>query len=113
MSINVCDLCYSLVVSQCSNSYTLPITLIPSTAYNMWVEDMHGNIFQYSSTTNGTGKFTLITTEFPQGMFNQWSGTYEVTFNYSLDNQTYEPFTIDGGTYQCMLLSFANKEAVN
>ena len=82
MSINICDLCYEVTVPACKTTYIFDTGLDDQTQYSIILEDINGNTFNYVDTPSGnTGTWILDTTFFPEGMFNQWSGTYRITFS--------------------------------
>lgn len=110
MSINRCDLCYEVVAdTTCgSGTTTLLIELELNTFYWMWMEDVNGNVYQYGNNTDGSGAFTFDSQWFPEGMFNAYSGPYDVSFSTSQSTNTGEPFMVDGTEYNCLLLTYKN-----
>lgn len=111
MSINRCDLCYELQVSACESSYTFPIGLSHNQTYTMVLEDLHGNIFeQDGSPTQGSGGlWTITVSDFPEGMFNAYSGTYEITFEH---DGVLVPIVLDTTEYQCIVMKFKDVTVV-
>jgi len=109
MSINRCDLCYELIVEPCQSSYVFP-TGLPSETHTMVLEDMHGNIFTEISVPDGSGNWTIHADMYPDGMFNQFSGTYEVHFVYGVGgiDDASVPVTVDETEYQCILIKVKN-----
>lgn len=116
MSINICDLCYEVTVPECKDIYTFATGLDSGTYYTMIMEDANGNLFNYISTPDGgDGMWTLDTTYFPEGMFNQWSGTYRLTFSADTSGDATvgdEELTIDGNSYFCIVLKMVKSTLV-
>jgi hypothetical protein len=115
MSINRCDLCYELIVKPCQNSYVFD-TGLPNTTHTMVLEDMHGNIFTEVNVPDGvSGEWTIHADQYPEGMFNEFSGTYEVYFTLGASggiDGDLTPLTIDGTEYQCILIKVKNVTVV-
>ena len=74
----------------------------------MWMEDVNGNVYQYGNNTDGSGAFTFDSQWFPEGMFNAYSGPYDISFSTSQSTNTGEPFMVDGTEYNCLLLTYKN-----
>lgn len=106
MSINRCDLCYNVKVLSCTDTIEINAGLTPSTQYTVFLEDNHSNIYTRTLTTDGSGAFTLTVSDFPDGMFNAYSGSYEVSVSTSATEDTSEELTIEGSSYYCILLTF-------
>lgn len=112
MSINRCELCYEKVVSGCESTITFNVGLTPSTSYTVFLEDQNSNIYTRTLTTNGSGAFTLTVSDFPDGMFNAYSGSYEISVSTSSSIDTSEELTISGNSYYCILLKFQKQTDV-
>ena len=69
MSINLCDLCYELIVSACQDNYYLPTGLINGTDYTMSLEDLHGNVYTMTGSPTVDDEFIVTPNQFPDGMF--------------------------------------------
>ena len=101
MSINLCDLCYELIVSACQDNYYLPTGLINGTDYTMSLEDLHGNVYTMTGSPTIDDEFIVTPNQFPDGMFNPYSGDYEITFTL---NDELQELTINGAAYHCILM---------
>ena len=101
MSINRCDLCYELIVSGCQDTYSLPTGLTAGTTYTMSIEDGHGKVFTMSGSPTAQDEFNVSPSAFPEGMFNPYSGSYEITFT---EDGELQDLTIEGNTYPCILM---------
>jgi len=104
MSINRCDLCYELIVSACQDNYYLATGLDNNVTYTMSLADMHGNVFTMTGSPSVEDEFAIGTMDFPEGMFNAYSGNYEITFTDEDDD--IQELTIDGRNYFCILMKF-------
>jgi hypothetical protein len=111
MSISYCDLCYEFIAEPCEN-IILPVGLSAVTEYTMVLTDNHGNTYVQTGFPDPSvpdSLWTVTVNNFPEGMFNEWSGTYEVHFHeggaYDPEAAT-EPMTIKGVEYQCILIKF-------
>jgi len=116
MSINICDLCYEATVPACQDTYTFDTGLTAATPYTMILEDVNGNQYNYISTpAGGSGTWTLNTSYFPDGMFNQWSGSYRITFSADTSGDATvgdEELTIDGSSYFCIIMKMVKSTLV-
>ena len=106
MSINICDLCYEMTGEACYSALFFEAGLTPSTAYTVWIEDKNEHLYTQSVTTDSGGDITLDLTDFDEGMFNAFSGSYIVTVSTSATSQTIEELTIQGQAYQCIKVTF-------
>lgn len=109
MSINRCDLCYELIVDACQASYTFP-TGLSSQTYTMVLEDIHGNIFTEINIPDEGGNWTIHASMYPIGMFNEYSGTYEVYFVEGSGDigDPNVPLYINETEYQCIKIKIKN-----
>ncbi len=116
MSINICDLCYEVAVPACQDEYSFDTGLTAATPYTMILEDANGIQYNYiDSPVGGNGTWTIDTTYFPGGMFNQWSGTYRITFSADTTGDAVigdEELTIDGNSYFCIVLKMVKSTLV-
>lgn len=113
MSISYCDLCYEYVATPCT-SFTFPIGLNAVTEYTMVLVDGHGNIFTqtgYPDPSVPESTWTIDPSTYPDGMFNEFSGSYEVHFHEGGEYDSAaapSTLTISGKEYQCVLITFKN-----
>ena len=106
MSINRCDLCYVKTIASCGSTIEFNVGLTPSASYTVWLYDQNENIFTRDVTADLTGDLTLTISDYPDGMFNAYSGSYEISVSTSSTEDTSEELTIEGSTYFCILLKF-------
>lgn len=108
MSINVCDLCYELTAVSCYGQLRLDIGQMANRVMTAFVEDKFGNFFAQGVLTDGIGSITLQMADFPEGMFNPYSGIYTVSISTSSLQSTYENMTIEGDNYNCIKVKFVD-----
>lgn len=99
-----CDECYSL-----SLPYNITLTvgagLTPASTVNVVLTAMNGNQWESDVVVNGDGSVTIDTTGYPEGMFNQYAGQFDITiYNSTGYYNEVIPVTIDGKEYSCMKL---------
>lgn len=109
MSINQCDICYTIVAEPCDDTYDIPTGLDENTIYTMVLEDHHGNLY-VKTDAQPSGQpgnpVTITTSSFDKGMFSQWSGSYEIWFTDGGIEGTQQTLTIGGKEYPCVLMTF-------
>lgn len=112
MSINICDLCYVMEVPACQSSYSVDIGLSHTIFRWMFLEDEHGNVFVQKGKTLSTGNnpWVIDTTDYPEGMFNAYSGSYTLTWANSNDINEAIDVDIDSESYPCVILKFKDIE---
>jgi hypothetical protein len=75
----------------------------------MVLEDIHGNIYTQDGTPDVvTTDWTITTGDFPDGMFNQWSGSYNIHFidaGHDI-NERAITLTINEEQYECVIMKF-------
>lgn len=108
MSINICELCYEMTVPACQTSYSILTGLSHVNFHWLFLEDAHGNIFkQKGKTLQPDGKaWVLDTTDYPDGMFNAYSGSYTLTWSDSDDIMDQVDLEINDQIYPCIILHF-------
>lgn len=112
MSISYCDLCYEYVATPCE-AFEIPVGLSAITEYTMVLVDGHGNIFTQTGFPAALNpiSWSIDPSTFPDGMFNEFSGSYEVHFHEGGEYDSgAEPATLTIGDkeYQCVLITFKN-----
>lgn len=105
-----CDSCYEMDYIACYSQVSFIAGLTPITEYTIFVRDRHGNFFTQEVVTDADGNFELDTTLFPEGMFNQYSGTYEISASLSPLFTTSETMTIGYEEFNCIKINFHNVE---
>lgn len=108
MSINRCDICYHYVGEACQGTYEIPTGLSAGT-YTLVLEDQNGNVYMDTAAVAGAGSghpVTITVSDYPDGMFNQWSGSYEIYFTDGGFDGTQKTLSIAGKEYPCILMTF-------
>ena len=106
MSISICDLCYKIERPSCQDEITIVAGLAPTTEYTLFIRDKFDHDFTQAITTDSSGDITIDMTEFPEGMFTEFSGSYELSVSTEDLYSTHEPLTIGGVEYPCAILDF-------
>jgi hypothetical protein len=109
MSINQCDICYTMVANPCEDTYEIPTGLTGNITYTMVLEDHHGNLYISDAnqpTVQPGNPVTISISSFDKGMFNQWSGSYEIWFTDGGIDGNQQTLTIGGKEYPCVLMTF-------
>lgn len=106
MSINICDLCYTMERPTCQDEITLDFGLTPATEYTLFVRDKFDHDYTQTITSDGSGLLVVDMTAFPEGMFTEFSGSYELSVSLDETVSTHETITIGGSDYLCVILSF-------
>lgn len=106
MSISRCDICYELKAVACSSEVTIEANLSATTTYTVFLEDKFGQFHTQEIETDGSGTLALDITQFDEGMFTQYSGSYELSVSTDESISTYEMLIINGVSYPCVKLSF-------
>jgi hypothetical protein len=80
--------------------------------YTFWLKDKFNNYWTRTTTTFGANYLELELQYFPKGMFNEYSGSFEITI--SEDELTNNPITfqINGVDYDCIVVNFVKATAV-
>lgn len=91
-------------------SFSLGLTAL--TAYYILIEDAKGNVYTHQYTTGAGGAFTVDTALYPEGLFNEYAGTFELTIKNALTDTTVVSFTVSATTYDCCKFSIYSSDAV-
>lgn len=108
MSINRCDICYHYVKASCADTISFQTGLDPNETYTIVIEDQNGNNYVKQDIEMGGNGYTINVADYPEGMFNQWSGSYEIYFTDGGFDGEQQTLTIDGKEYPCILMTFKN-----
>ena len=63
--------CLEAVIKCCQDNIIVNAGLTPSTAYVYIVTDSRGNKYTKEFTSDGSGNFTLVATDFPDSLFSE------------------------------------------
>lgn len=108
-----CATCYPVRLGNCPNSLIFNIAIDPNTTYNWEISDSMGNIYEGSTTTDGSGNISIATSTMPfdayPGLFNKFAGSFKITFYDTVTGEAV-PFTVSGTQYTC--IAFSMKDTV-
>jgi len=100
-----CQTCYNLQYG-ISVSYLVPAGLAINTNYYLFVYKPNSNVFTYPITTDSNGSFTIDSTRFPSGFFNEYGGDYEIQITSDKQGQNVVNMMFSVNSYPCLLLNF-------
>lgn len=106
MSISICELCYKIERPACQESMTIEMGLAPSTEYTLFIRDKFDHDYTETITTDPDGSMIIDLTAFPEGMFTEFSGSYELSVSTNDLYSTHEAITISGTEYLCVIIDF-------
>jgi len=109
MSCQDCDECLEVTGVACYSILDIVAGLDADTSYTVFLKDRHGNYFTQDITTDSAGDFQLDLTAFDDGMFNQYSGAYQLEVSQNaLWPENPEVLTIGYEEYACLVIKFQN-----
>lgn len=109
MAINVCNRCYVFEIgSTCITSGDRITVYVENDNYNysFWLTDKFGNYWVQDTSSWNDYHLELDLGVFPEGMFTEFSGTYEVTVSESTTSNEPVVFTVNGVEYDCFIIKF-------
>lgn len=110
---SVCDECYE--VSRSDSDLTFIYGLTPTTQYYLWVVDKFRNSYWKLITSGADGSFTIDPSDgtYPNGMFNQYAGDFEVFISSDLAGENRVNLTIYATTYTCVVLTITSSSEID
>lgn len=109
MALSNCSECYVLSAVTCYGFVKLPVGLTQSTAYHVFLEDMHGHLYHQAVTSDSGGNLT-VNLDAIEREFTAFSGSFDITISTSATTNTAEAFTISATSYNCITLSFFDQD---
>jgi len=97
-------------VSSCSSALTIKAGLATSGTYNCEITDKFNNHYNPSITIDLYGSVLLDITQFPDGLFTPYSGTFQLMLYNASDNSPVS-FTLCGTTYNGFSITFYTGES--
>jgi len=107
-----CEECKQLILDECASTWTLPTNLTPSTEYQLVLIDKFGKRYVLYITTDLGGSVVLDASDFPDGLFTQYSGAFKLMF-LNGNCETDQVFTVCDVEYECLNLVFAETSTVS
>ena len=108
MPLSQCESCYVMTADTCSETVTLAVGLTPATEYVIWMQDKFNTTYNQIITSDGSGSLVLDLSAVDLA-FTPYSGSYELSVSTSYYTNTTEQLTIATVNYNCINLSFYNK----
>jgi hypothetical protein len=90
------------------DNITVNAGLTPGTEYWYIITDKFGNRYTKQVTADENGSFELQASDFPQGLFNPYSGKFPLQVKKTLQDEAPQPLTFCGVTYDTVLMTFAD-----
>jgi len=107
-----CTTCYPVRLSDCPDNLIFNIGLAINTVFTYEICDSMGNVYEGTTTSNGSGNISISTSADPfddyPGLFNKFAGSFKITFFDGAGDAV--PFTVSGTEYTC--IAFAMKDTV-
>lgn len=86
-------------------SILVDIGLAPNAEYRYRIVTPFIKIYEKTFTTGADGSFTILTTDFPEELFNPWLGSFVLTI-FQDDNCEPTSFIICEETYTTIIMRF-------
>ena len=110
--------CFKQTLPECITSITIDAGLTADTEYFILITDTHGNRYSGEYTTAGDGVLTIDVGDFASGLFNRFSGWFELqvfiagTTTNCVASGTGDAVTLDlcDEEYACILFSFTDSD---
>ncbi|HET6255849.1 MAG TPA: hypothetical protein VFE32_17360 [Puia sp.] len=93
------------------DNITINAHLTPATEYWYIVTDKFGNEYTKQVTADENGSFELLAADFPTGLFNPYSGKFQLQVKKTLQDEAPQPLTFCAEAYDTILMAFANVTA--
>ena len=104
--ILACDECFELVVNGCE--VNVKAALPAGRTYFLFLENKFNN-YVTPISVNADGSFDIDLTLYPDGMFNEHAGKFEVFLSDKLTPVNYTPLRISDAWYNCLIMNFTTQ----
>ncbi len=114
--ITPCDACYNYTLSACPSSaasFTIKGSLGNTLSREWYVEDKFGKVTHGTATTNAGGDLAIPVSEFPEGYFMEFSGSFTIYVKANEASTSVLDMTFNAVTYECVRLNFQNIDTSN
>lgn len=106
-TMNICYTYFPAQAAVCSESLLIKANLSVSGSYTCILTDKFNNRYTSSLSVDSQGSVSLDLTQFPQGLFTSFAGTFQLTIYNQADN-TPVPAIMCGTTYNGFTITFYN-----
>ncbi len=101
-----CESCYVTIFKACTDNATISPALPINSIFYLFVTDKFDNLYIQQVATDGSGAFIIDFSAYPETLFTENSGFFEMTVSESSAFSTNETLTFDGSFYNCIIFSF-------
>lgn len=90
------------------DNITVNAGLTPGIEYWYVVTDKFDNKYSKQVTADENGSFELLAADFPPGLFNPYSGKFQLQVKKTLQDEAPQPITFCAETYDTIQMTFAS-----
>lgn len=99
-----CESCYLYTLNL--SDLIISSGIAANTTYYVWIIDKFGNIFRDQYNTDNNGNFILDEKNYPDNMFNKFSGNFRMFISSDIDGNNIIPMTWYFQNFNCVILNF-------
>lgn len=103
--LDKCSTCFEAKLNACADKIILSANLTPGTDYVIIAVDKFNNKYRNNYTADEDGNITILTEDYQEGLFNQFSGAFTFTI-WNNDLSTQYEFDLNGTIYSCIIAIF-------
>lgn len=107
--MSFCSTCLEVILQSCPETIQVK-GLTAATEYYWIITTKFGKLYQKLTTTDAEGVLTIDCSILPEGMLNPHAGAFRLEVRAGANYLTIIPLTLDGESYDCLMLSFADVE---
>lgn len=103
-----CDACYeTIIIEPCADTtINFQVGLPAGQQRYLFVIDKFKNVWRNLITVKPDGSIDLTLTDYPDGLFNKYSGFFRVFLSTDDQGQNIVDLTINGNLYLCIIFGF-------
>ncbi len=111
MGCNSCDECYRIALPECLETLTIKAHLEADTDYQVFIENILGNVYRQDVTSNGDGELEIDLTDdiYPEALFNKNAGAFKLYVKID-DDGSDAAITLTDGEFECIDFDFHSCE---
>ena len=106
--VTQCDSIFRSTVPAGNNDIVVNAGLTATTSFVYVLTDKFGNKYSKAFTTDGSGSFTISSSDLPQGLFSAYSGSFLLQVKKTLHDATPQPLKFCTVIYDTIQIDFAN-----